>query len=89
MASILLPNKLGWITSMEISHGVNTPITGKLEFMADDTGLLMKFMNDLRKGRDIGPTLQKEFMCLHCGTPNKIEYSFCQQCGAPRSFIIG
>lgn len=35
------------------------------------------------------PTYQSEFMCLYCGSPNVIEHTHCQKCGAPRSFVIG
>lgn len=89
MSSILLPNKLGWVTHMELSQSIDSAMTGRIEFMAHDPGTLMKFMNDLRIGRDFGPSRQKEFMCLHCATPNPIERAFCSQCGAARSFVIG
>lgn len=35
------------------------------------------------------PTPRKEFMCLHCVSPNPIINTHCSQCGAPRSFILG
>jgi len=35
------------------------------------------------------PHYSREFMCLHCGSPQSITRTHCAQCGAPRSFLIG
>lgn len=35
------------------------------------------------------PTYQREWACLYCASPNKIERTHCKQCGAPRSWIFG
>ncbi len=64
-------------------------VRGSMDFMASDPGALVEFMQDLQSGRDYQPTYQKEFMCLYCGSPNKIEHTHCKKCGAPRSFVIG
>lgn len=33
-------------------------------------------------------TIDNEFQCLWCGTPNPIKHVLCSRCGAPRGFII-
>jgi len=35
------------------------------------------------------PHYSREFMCLHCGSPQPITQTHCAQCGAPRSFLLG
>jgi len=35
------------------------------------------------------PHYSREFMCLHCGSPQSITRTHCAQCGAPRSFLVG
>ena len=99
-------NKLGWVTSVQITHNRNmidvstyggnrdfiagaSLITGSIDFAASDPGALHEFMQDLQNGHITQPTYQKEYMCLYCGSPNKIEHTHCKKCGAPRSFVIG
>ena len=64
-------------------------IKGSIDFMAQDFGAVKEFMQELERGRVSQPVYQKEFMCLYCGSPNKIDHTHCKKCGAPRSFIIG
>ena len=67
----------------------NSLVRGSIDFMASDTGALHEFMQELSRGSINSPVVQKEYMCLYCGSPNKIEHTHCKKCGAPRSFIIG
>jgi len=72
----------------EFVSGAGT-LSFEISGMANDPGALMQqFQQWMRSGID-APTYQKEYMCLYCGSPNKIEKTHCAKCGAPRSFIIG
>jgi len=64
-------------------------IRGSIDFVASDGGALIEFMQDLQQGRVSEPVYQKEYQCLYCGSPNKVEHTHCKKCGAPRSFLIG
>lgn len=82
-------NRLGWVTSININQSIGELITADISVVAQDPGALMRqFKNWMNDG--IGsPTFQKEFMCLYCASPNRIEDTHCVKCGAPRSFVIG
>lgn len=101
------PNKLGWITSLNITpenslidvtaYGDSSRsfVTGSsiLHFeiagVAQNPGALMEQFQEWMRGGISAPTYQKEYMCLYCASPNKIEKTHCSKCGAPRSFVIG
>jgi hypothetical protein len=83
------PNKLGWVTSMTVNHSYSDLLTADITIVANDPGSLMKQFNKWMKGDGQMPTYEEEYMCLYCGSPNKIENTHCVKCGAPRSFVIG
>lgn len=60
-----------------------------LHIVAANPGALVEAFQDWMHGGVYTPTFQKEYMCLYCGSPNKIENTHCAKCGAPRSFVIG
>jgi hypothetical protein len=64
-------------------------VEADLHIVAENPGALMETFQDWLHGGINMPTYQKEFMCLYCGSPNKIEHTHCAKCGAPRSFVIG
>jgi hypothetical protein len=35
------------------------------------------------------PIYAQEWMCLYCGSPNKLPETHCAKCGAPRNWLIG
>jgi hypothetical protein len=63
--------------------------TADISIAVHDPGALMELFQDWMHSGISQPTYQKEFMCLYCGSPNKIEHTHCSKCGAPRSFVIG
>jgi len=81
------------ITSLSDSYPnmlqTNSLVRASVDFVAQDYGALQEFMQELSRGSISSPVFQKEFMCLYCGSPNKIERTHCKKCGAPRSFVIG
>ena len=42
-----------------------------------------------RNGRARLPIWTEEWLCLYCGSPNPLPITHCDQCGAPRSWILG
>lgn len=82
-------NRLGWVTSINVNSGYRDLVTADISVVAQDPGALMRqFKNWMDEGIN-EPTFQKEFMCLYCASPNRIEETHCKKCGAPRSFVIG
>jgi hypothetical protein len=57
--------------------------------IAENPGALMEQFKEWMNSGISQPIYQKEYMCLYCGSPNKIEHTHCKKCGAPRSFVIG
>ncbi len=87
--NVVKPNKLGIITSLSFGISAGELITGSIDFTSSDYGAIREFMQNIKNDVGIQPSFQKEYMCLYCGSPNKVEHPHCKKCGAPRSFIIG
>ncbi len=84
------PNKLGWVTSMNVNQSTSGLFSAELELVADgNPSILMDQMREWLQNGIGAPSYQPEYMCLYCASPNSIECTHCKKCGAPRSFVIG
>lgn len=74
---------------MSVNQSYGDLITADLSIAINNPGSLMKQFNKWMNNGGEMPTYEEEYLCLYCGSPNKIENTHCMKCGAPRSFVIG
>ena len=104
LRNAIKPNRLGYIRQLDISYDVHQGhylthaapfvhqsglMTINLEIVAPSSSPVMELVDSWARGGEFSPTYHSEYMCLYCASPNKIEFSHCGKCGAPRSFVIG
>lgn len=69
------------------------PVSREIEFtvsgIAQYTTGVQYALNDWMNSGIFQPTMVREWRCLYCTSPNSIEYTHCDRCGAPRNFILG
>ena len=51
--------------------------------------ILRAMMGWIRNDHPVFPIYTAEWMCLYCGSPNKLPETHCAKCGAPRNWLIG
>ncbi len=51
--------------------------------------IIQAIMKWARNGRGRIPDWKEEWMCLYCGTPQPLPNPKCEDCGAPRNWLIG
>lgn len=83
------PNQLGFVKNLSVEQSIGELVTLDIEVVATDPGALMRQCREWLNGGIQGPVYKKEFMCLYCAVPNSVERTTCQNCGAPRSFLLG
>ncbi len=83
----MLPNRLAYIRDISIHHEYadigRISFNGVAPYTPEILGCIQKWMHG-----SWGPATVEEWLCLYCGSANKLGRTDCQRCSAPRNWLI-